>query len=417
MKTSDREVSEQETATNVEKQVMSNPMPQTLSPKRTSQNRWVIWGGSAIALALLGLGAFRLFAAQVGEPEPDPAALEEALPQRVEVVALGRIEPQGEVLRIGGPSGERIAELRVAEGTEVEAGDVLAVLESNSERQAQRDLALSQLREAEQRLTAETQFERSQIQEAEARLSSVSDPAEYQLDAQQARISEIEAQLALAEQDLQRNQDLYAEGAISQQSLDRQRTEVQEYNEQLRSARAELARLERSLAAEIRNAQAQIETQRASLSLSQVRAAVASARENLNLAEVQLERTLIRTPQDGRVLRIITDAGEALGQEGLLDLGDTSEMYVVAEVYETDIGLVEPGQRATILSRNGAFEETLSGTVEELGWQIFKNDVLDDDPAANADARVVEVKIRLDNGEVVQGLTNLQVDVRIDVEA
>jgi len=111
MKTSDREVSEQETATNVEKQVMSNPMPQTLSPKRTSQNRWVIWGGSAIALALLGLGAFRLFAAQVGEPEPDPAALEEALPQRVEVVALGRIEPQGEVLRIGGPSGERIAEL------------------------------------------------------------------------------------------------------------------------------------------------------------------------------------------------------------------------------------------------------------------------------------------------------------------
>lgn len=396
---------------------MSNPIPQTLSPKRTSQNRWMIWVGSAIALAFFGLGAFRLFATQVGESEPDPAAQEETLPQRVEVVALGRIEPQGEVLRIGGPSGERIAELRVAQGAEVKAGDVLAVLESNGEQRAQRDLALSQLQEAEQRLTAETQYERSQIQEAETRLSSVSDPAEYQLDAQQARIREIEAQLALAEQDLQRNQELYAEGAISQQSLDQQRTEVQEYNEQLRSARAELARLERSLAAEIRNAQAQIETQRASLSLSQVQAAVASARENLNLAEAQLERTLIRAPRDGRVLRIITDAGEALGQDGLLDLGDTSEMYVVAEVYETDIGLVEPGQRATILSRNGAFEETLSGTVEELGWQIFKNDVLDDDPAANADARVVEVKIRLDNGEVVQGLTNLQVDVRIDVEA
>ena len=417
MKTSDQDMFDQQTETGVENQTMPNSMPHALKPKRASQNRWMIWTGSAIALALLGLGAFRLIAAQVGEPEPDPATLEESLPDRVEVVALGRIEPQGEVLRIGGPSGERIAELRVAEGTEVQAGAVLAVLESNGERQAQRDLALSQLQEAEQRLVAETQFERSQIQEAEARLSSVSDPAEFQLDAQRARISEIAAQLALAQQDLQRNQDLYAEGAISQQTLDQQRTDVQELNEQLRSARAELARLERSLAAEIRNAEAQIETQQASLSVSQIEAAVASARENLNLAEAQLERTLIRAPRDGRVLRVITDVGEAIGQEGLLDLGDTSEMYVVAEVYETDIGLVEPGQRVTITSRNGAFEETLQGTVEELGWQIFKNDVLDDDPAANADARVVEVKIRLDNGDVVQGLTNLQVDVRIDVEA
>ncbi|NET54526.1 MAG: HlyD family secretion protein, partial [Merismopedia sp. SIO2A8] len=48
--------------------------------------------------------------------------------------------------------------------------------------------------------------------------------------------------------------------------------------------------------------------------------------------------------------------------------------------------------------------------------QIFKNDVLDDDPAANADARVVEVDVQLDDSTVVEALTNLQVDVRIDVE-
>ncbi|HIK42598.1 MAG TPA: HlyD family secretion protein, partial [Thermoleptolyngbya sp. M55_K2018_002] len=41
--------------------------------------------------------------------------------------------------------------------------------------------------------------------------------------------------------------------------------------------------------------------------------------------------------------------------------------------------------------------------------------VLDDDPAANADARVVEVKVQLDDGRPVEALTNLQVDVRIDV--
>jgi HlyD family secretion protein len=90
---------------------------------------------------------------------------------------------------------------------------------------------------------------------------------------------------------------------------------------------------------------------------------------------------------------------------------------VVTEVYETDIGRVRLGQPATITSRNGAFPGTLTGTVAEIGLQIAKNDVIDDDPAANADARVVEVRVRIDQGEVVAALTNLQVDVAIDIEA
>jgi len=42
--------------------------------------------------------------------------------------------------------------------------------------------------------------------------------------------------------------------------------------------------------------------------------------------------------------------------------------------------------------------------------------VLDDDPAANADARIVEVTIRLNNSVPVTQFTNLQVDVRIDIQ-
>jgi HlyD family secretion protein len=332
-------------------------------------------------------------------------------------VALGRVEPVGEVLRIGGPSGERIAELRVERGSLVQAGDVLAVLESYGEEAAQRDLVASQLAEAERRLRAETQVGQSQIQEAQTRIRQVEDPSQFEVAAQQARIRELEASYSLADQDLQRNRNLFAEGAISQQDLDRQATQVRELREQVSNAQASLVQLERSQQASLRNARAQLQSQQATLSLSQVQAAVESARQNLALAEARLDRTLIRAPRSGRVLRVITDVGEALGQDGLLDMGDTSQMYIVAEVYETDIGLVKPGQRATINSRNGAFEDTLGGTVEDLGWQIFKNDVLDDDPAANADARVVEVRIRLDNGTAVEGLTNLQVDVRIDVES
>jgi len=98
-------------------------------------------------------------------------------------------------------------------------------------------------------------------------------------------------------------------------------------------------------------------------------------------------------------------------------MGNTRQMNVVAEVYETDVSRVRLGQTATITSRNGAFDQALTGRVIRVGSQIFKNNVLDDDPAANADARVVEVRIRLDQSQVVRQLTNLQVDVRIDVEA
>ena len=50
--------------------------------------------------------------------------------------------------------------------------------------------------------------------------------------------------------------------------------------------------------------------------------------------------------------------------------------------------------------------------------QIKKQDVLDADPAADKDARVVEVKVRIDpeDNDKVAGLTNLQVRITIALE-
>ncbi len=133
-------------------------------------------------------------------------------------------------------------------------------------------------------------------------------------------------------------------------------------------------------------------------------AEVAAARANLARAQVS-------APIGGRVLLIHSRGGERIGPAGLLELGDTSRMYVVAEVYETDIGLVEVGQRASISSP--ALPHSLSGKVERIGNVIGKSDVLDLDPIARMDSRVVEVFILLDDPEVVSSLTNLQVDVEI----
>ena len=96
----------------------------------------------------------------------------------------------------------------------------------------------------------------------------------------------------------------------------------------------------------------------------------------------------------------------------MLEIGQTRTMYVVAEVYETDIGKVHVGKTATITS--DALPTKLTGKVERIGLEINKKDVFDTDPVAEADARVVETYIRLDNSEAVARFTNLQVEVSIE---
>ncbi|MDX2213039.1 MAG: efflux RND transporter periplasmic adaptor subunit [Oculatellaceae cyanobacterium bins.114] len=367
-----------------------------------------------IPLLLLGAGfiAFRSILSAPQKAETETVQL----PQQVTVAALGRLEPEGEVITVGGPTGDRIDRLEVAEGDFVEQGTILAYLESYEERKAERDYAASQLTEAQNRLQAETQFGQAQIQEAQTRVQQVDRPELLEIQSQQATVRQLEAELSLAQTDLGRSQSLYQEGAISRQELDEQVTESRRVEEQLNSAKANLVRLETSRNMNMSNARAQVQSQQASLQRSQAQIEVESAARNLQLAEAKLDRTIIRAPQDGEVLRILSRDGEAISESGILELGNTRQMFVVAEVYETDVQRVRVGQQATITSRNGAFDQTLTGRVERIGSQIFKNNVLDDDPAANADARIVEVKIRLDNSETVAQLTNLQVDVRIDVE-
>jgi len=380
--------------------------------------------GVGIGIVLLGLGAaigHWLPLNQAAQSQSPPVVTPQSA-DRVQVVALGRIEPKGEVIRVGAPSGARIDRLLVTEGEWVKAQQVLAYLDSYDERLAERDLAASQLREAQAQLAAETEFQAAQIAETQTRIRQIEQPQAQAIVAQEARLRELQASLSLGLQDLERDQTLYQDGAIAQRDLDRQKTQVKELQSQVQTAEATLEQLKMSRASDLKNAQAQLQTAQANLPLAQVRTAVESARQSLKLAETRLQDTIIYAPQAGRVLRLITRQGEAIpaapsgSDEGILELGNTRQMMVVAEVYESDVTRVKVGQSVTVTSRNGAFTETLTGQVEEIGWQIFKNNVLDDDPAANADARVVEVKIRLDNSDRVESLTNLQVDVTINVQ-
>jgi len=173
---------------------------------------------------------------------------------------------------------------------------------------------------------------------------------------------------------------------------------------------AELRNAERELS-RIRNLFRQGIVSRADVDRSESSRDVAAAA--LRKAESELTLSQVRAPVAGRVLELHVHSGERVGDAGILELAEDGPMYAIAEVYETDAPHVRPGQRATVTSPALA-GGTLHGTVERVGLQVARQKVLGTDPAAQRDARVVEVEIRLDDGAVAAELTGLQVQVVID---
>ena len=132
----------------------------------------------------------------------------------------------------------------------------------------------------------------------------------------------------------------------------------------------------------------------------------------VSVAEARLSKSMIKSPINGRILKIFTWPGETIREQPILQMGEIHRMYAVAEVYETDIGKVKAGQRAVIESP--AIGKPIAGTVERLGSIIHKNDILDIDPTAATDSRVIEVDILLDDPETASQFNNHQVEVRIE---
>lgn len=136
-----------------------------------------------------------------------------------------------------------------------------------------------------------------------------------------------------------------------------------------------------------------------------------SLQAELGVYQARLEMSLIRAPQRGQVLKIYTRPGEKVGPDGVLELGETDKMTVVAEVYETDVHRLAEGQAAVVTSP--ALAEPAKGKVIKVGYRVGKMDVLSTDPVADTDARVVETTILMHDPAPLQRLTNLQVDVEL----
>ena len=370
-------------------------------------------------LAVAGITTYTF--QQLSQPEVEKN-LETTVPKIKTVTTLGRLEPSGEIVQVSvssGAEGNRIEELLVKEGEEITKGQIIAVLDS-------RDRAEAALRQAEARVSvAEANLERvkagakrGEIEAQKAAIARIEAERSNDIAAQTAMVSRMEAELRNAQIEYQRYQQLYNDGAVSASQRDNKELILATAKEQLAEAKANLSRIRTAQQQQIAQAKATL-TKIAEVRPVDVAVAAAEVREAqaaVATAKADLDRTYIKSPQAGTVIKILTRPGEVVSSnEGIARIGQINQMYAIAEVYESDIGKVKLGQQATVTSN--AISGTLTGIVEHIGLEIQRQEVVNTDPTANIDAKVVEVKVKLDkeSSQRVAGLTNLLVKVRIDI--
>lgn len=376
----------------------------------------------AITLGLGGWGAYALRSQSLKSAASLPVA--ELAPIRT-VAALGRVEPSSSVIKLSVANAQdsRVNELLVQEGDQVEANQVIATLQGIERKQAEvaeagQKIGLQQAKVTQAQTAAATPSQRSA---QEATIRQLEADRRTKILQNQAAIESAEATLREAQADYDRYRKLYDQGAVSGSDLDTRLKTLDTAQANLDQAKSQLANTQQTLSAQIEAASETLnqlgEVRPVDVAVAQ--ADLAYAQSQLNRAQVDLEDFYVRVPVAGQILRINTRVGERVNpDQGIVDLGKTDQMVVIAEVYETDVPKLAVGQRATITSENGGFTDVLEGAVESIGLQIRKTDVLNSDPAADTNARVVEVKIKLasDSSKQVAGLTYMQVRVKIQVD-
>jgi len=340
-----------------------------------------------------------------------------------QVSALGRIEPETKIRRVsvsGSVSGDRIEKLLVQENVEVKQGQPLAILNSYGSLKASLDeatevVAVNRAKLAQVQAGAkqgEIRAQQYQVESLERQLASAKLTGDQSVASAKAKAQE-------ANLESQRFDKLFAAGGVSELQRDRYRTRAGTTQAELAKAIEDRAGEEARLRADIEGAKQTLEK------IKEVRPEdVVTARNELRQSEAARERAkqefdfaTVRAPQDGRILKIFAWPGSKVGDDGLLEMADTSTMVVTAEVYQSDMGKLEIGQGATITA--DGFQGSLRATLYKVLPQVQKQSTFAGTPGENMDQRIYEVKLRLQPGPEQQKrlgyASNLQVNVVFDV--
>lgn len=254
-------------------------------------------------------------------PTAQPPVIEPPrAPYETFVAGAGLVEASSRNIEIGSPFGAIVSAVHVQVGDAVEQGSPLFELDSRSERAtlAVREAAVATAQEQVRRLEAGTRPE--------------------QLPTVRARVSEARANLEDAQAALTRLNTLASSDprAVSAEDMDRRRFALASAQARLEQAQADLALLEAgSWERDIAVARTQL----------------AQAQAEAELSRTEVERHIIKSPVNGRVLQANVRVGEfapagALQNNALMLVGTVTPLHVRVDVDENEAWRAKAGARA-----------------------------------------------------------------------
>lgn len=293
------------------------------------------------------------------------------------VAAPGRVEPVSEEVHLSADASGVLASVAVSEGEPVAAGQVVAIL-ANADQAARLAAAEAGLRAREADLQRLLNGALA-AERAEAR----------------AAIAEARAVLEAAGKNLKRARELRAAGWATPQALEKAERDHGVAVARRATARQHLATIDRPPRLDdIARAEAEID------------AAAARVAE----ARALFDKTVVRSPIDGIVLRRFRHPGEMVSiaeYSPILAVGDLSKLRVRAEIEEADVARVAKGQPAHVTAPAFA-DRRFAGRVVRVGGMMGRKLIRTERPDERMDTKVLEVLIEL------EGQPPLPVGLRVD---
>lgn len=285
------------------------------------------------------------------------------------IAAAGRVEPSSEDIKLASQLNGKLKSILAEEGDKVKAGQLLAELE-NSDYRAQVESAAAEVQQKEAELRKVINGARAQ--ERREALSTV---------------EEARAVMNNARSEMERRQKLFAAGVISREEADRYAKEYQ-----VAKARYdEMSQHHALVAADAR------EEDRAMAGAN-----LQLAKARLDEARAVLEKTCIRAPIDGTVLRKHHRAGESVSNSStspdpIFTMGDKRALRVRVDVDEADVSKLTLGQAAYVTA-DAYGTRRFPGHVVRIGQELGRKNVRTDEPTERVDTKILETLVELDNG-------------------
>ncbi len=262
-------------------------------------------------------------------------------------VGNGRVEATE--IDIATKAAGRVKEILVNDGDVVEAGQVLAQMDTQT-LEAELRQAQAQVRQAQQaRATAAAIV--AQRESAKATAAAIVVQRESAKATATAVVAQRESELALAEKDLARSQPLAIKGAITLQQLDADYTKQKSATATLSAAKAQLAEAQAAIeAAKAQVAEAQAAIEAAKSQVVEVHAAMEAALATTERLKAEIEDSVLKAPRNGRVQYRVAQPGEVLPAGGkILIIVDLSDVYMTFFLPETLAGRVAIGAETRVV--------------------------------------------------------------------